>query len=108
MGPRWIVVRQFELILPYGSRDCAFAVENGAKIRHLPHSAVLGHYLAKLTFQSKVLSVRSLALIYGWTAMWLFERKLHVESREDVFLPKSEPDPTLTPQNQVLGAILPK
>ena len=88
MGPRWIAVRQFELILPYGSRDCAFAVENGAKTRHLPQNPVFGYYLANLTVQSKVLSIRSLALIYGWTSMWLFERALHVGSREDVFLPK--------------------
>ena len=81
-------MRLFELILPHGSRDCAFAVENGAKTRHLPHNAVLGHYLANVTVQIKVSSVRSLALIYGWTAMWSFERKLRVGSREDVFLPK--------------------
>lgn len=33
--PGWIGVRSIELNLQHGSRDCAYTVENGARIRHL-------------------------------------------------------------------------
>lgn len=68
-------MRSLELILQHGSRDRAFAVENGAKIRHLPQNPVFGYDLAKLTVQPKVLPVRSLDLVCGWTVMGSFERK---------------------------------
>ena len=78
----------FELILPRGSRDCAFAVENCAKSRCLPQNPVLDHSLTKSTAQPKVLSVLSLALVCGWTAMRSFERNLQVGSKDGVFYPK--------------------